>query len=342
MIKNLKNTHIIMLVRILIVILSLYFLQRLLMPKYQGKIKEGAFTSDYYKENINHDVLMVGDCELYENVSTVKMWEKYGINSYIRGNAGQKMWQTYYLLKEAFSYEKPKVVVINALSMKYNEPKDEAYNRMTIDYMKWSKNKIDIINASKTKNENFIEYVFPILRYHDRIFDLKEEDFKYLFNKKDNVTLAGYYPKKGVKKAIKIKKEEKNLKFGKRAYFYLNKIRTLCSSNKIKLIIIKAPILSPKWQKNWNDEMNEYSKKYKIPYYNLYKYNDEIKIDYNKDTYDGGYHLNYKGADKIGDFLGKILQRKYGVRNRKNDKKLCKIWEKRVKIYRNFKEEIGE
>lgn len=336
--KLMKSKQINIVLKLTFVILIIYSLQRLVIPKYMGEIKEGAFILDYYREKNTHDVLMVGDCELYENISTVKMWDRYGINSYIRGSAGQKIWQTYFLLKESLKYEKPKVVIINALSMKYNDPKDETYNRMTIDYMKWSKEKIDMINASKTKDECFIEYLFPILRYHDRILKLDKNDFKYYFNK-DVVTLAGYFPKKGVKKVKTFPRENeiKDFRFGDRAYFYLDKIRLLCKKNNIKLIIIKAPILSPVWYKAWDKNMVDYTKKYNIPYYNLYEKNKEIKIDYNKDTYDRGRHLNYKGADKIGDFLGKILSAKYNIKNRKSDNNLSKLWEKRVKTYNEFK-----
>lgn len=30
-------------------------------------------------------MIFIGDCELYENISPVTLWEEYGINSYIRG-----------------------------------------------------------------------------------------------------------------------------------------------------------------------------------------------------------------------------------------------------------------
>ena len=83
-------------------------------------------------------MLILGDCEVYENISTVTMWENYGISSYIRGSAEQLIWQSYYLLEDTLKYEKPEVVMLNVLAMSEGEAKSEAYNRMTLDGMKWS------------------------------------------------------------------------------------------------------------------------------------------------------------------------------------------------------------
>ena len=70
------------------------FLQQLVMPKYTSGIIEGGFTKEYYNEKNPHQVIMIGDCELYENFSTAVLWEKYGITSYIRGSAEQLTWQS--------------------------------------------------------------------------------------------------------------------------------------------------------------------------------------------------------------------------------------------------------
>ena len=160
---------------------SLWLLQRLLVPKYQTGIVEGSMIEEYYKDKSDHEVLFVGDCEVYENFSTITLWEKYGITSYIRGSAQQLVWNSYYLLEDALRYETPKVVVFNVLALKYNTPQSEAYNRMSIDGMKWSQSKIDNINASMMKDENFIDYVFPLLRYHSRWSELTSDDFEHIF-----------------------------------------------------------------------------------------------------------------------------------------------------------------
>lgn len=82
------------------VIVTLFLLQRLLMPKYASDVVEGNLIAEYYEEEKNHDVIFIGDCEVYENFSPKVLWEDYGINSYIRGSAQQLIWQSYYLLED--------------------------------------------------------------------------------------------------------------------------------------------------------------------------------------------------------------------------------------------------
>ena len=59
--------------------LSLWLLQRLLMPKYISTSEEGLLVKEYYDYAGGNDVLFVGDCEVYSNFSTVKMWTEYGM-----------------------------------------------------------------------------------------------------------------------------------------------------------------------------------------------------------------------------------------------------------------------
>lgn len=318
----------------LVVLGSLWLLQRLLMPKYMGDIVEGALISEYYKETTDHDVIFVGDCEVYENFSPITMWEDYGITSYIRGSAQQLIWQSYYLLEETLEYEKPEVVVFNVLSMKYDTPQKEAYNRMTLDGMKWSKSKVDDIRASMMEDEEFADYVFPILRYHSRWQELTSDDFKYLFTRR-SVSQSGYYMRIDVKPAQTFPKPKKlaNYEFGENSWKYLEKMRKLCEEKGIQLILVKAPSLYPAWYDEWEDQIEEYAKTYELPYYNFLELTDEVGIDFTKDTYDGGLHLNLSGAEKMGAYFGKILREEFQVPDRRNDEKIASVWAEKCAAY---------
>lgn len=322
---------------------SLAFLSSLLKPKYMGRIIEGALIGEYYEETTEHDVIFIGDCEVYENFSPITLWEEYGITSYIRGSAQQLIWQSYYLLEETLKYEKPRVVIFNVLSMKYDKPQKEAYNRMTLDGMKWSLSKVKDIQASMTEDENFIEYVIPLLRYHSRWSELTKEDWKYLFHK-DKVSHNGYYMRVDVKPAGIFPKEKKlgNYQFGDNAYEYLDKITKLCKDNDIQLILIKAPSVYPSWYEQWDQQMAEYARKNQIRYINFLDLQEETGIDFQTDTYDGGLHLNLSGAKKASEYLGKLLKEAYQLPDHREDERLAQVWKEKTDFYYQMKAEQEE
>ena len=196
--KTIKTIKILFIILVLIIIFVL--VNKLLSPKYMENLVEGSMIAEYYDEEKNHEVIFIGDCEVYANFSPMVMYEQEGISSYVRGTSQQLVWQSYGILKETLKYETPKVVVFNVNSLRYSEPVSEAYNRLTLDKMKWSKEKVEMINASMTKDETFISYVFPILRYHSRFSELNKEDFEYMFKEKKN-TFNGFLINKKVKPA---------------------------------------------------------------------------------------------------------------------------------------------
>ena len=299
-----------------------------------GRIVEGALIAEYYQETTDHDVIFIGDCEVYENFSPITLWEEYGITSYIRGSAQQLIWQSYYLLEETLQYETPEVVVFNVLSMQYNEPQRESYNRMTLDGMRWSMSKVRDVLASMTEEENFLDYVFPLLRYHSRWSELTADDWTYLFHK-DKVSHNGYYMRVDEKPAGTFPKPKKlgNYQFGDTAYAYLDKITGLCRENGIQLILIKAPSLYPAWYEEWDQQMEEYARDNQVPYINFLDLQEEAGLDFATDTYDGGLHLNLSGAEKLSRYFGKILQQEYGLEDHRQEADLAAVWQEKTEFY---------
>lgn len=302
---------------LIIFIIVFAFLNRLFQPKYATSLVEGSMISSYYDEPKDHEVIFIGDCEVYANFSPMVMYEESGIKAYVRGSSQQLIWQSYYLLEETLKYEVPRVVVLNVNSMRYDRESSavsEAYNRLMIDNMKWSREKVDLINASKTEEESLISYVFPILRYHSRFDELTSEDFEYLFKNKKN-TYNGFLINKNVKPVTNLptKRALANYEFDEECYNYLQKIADLCKSNNIELVLIKAPSVYPYWYDEYNTQIEEFAEKNDIDFYNLLNNVEEVGIDYSKDTYDGGLHLNLTGATKLSKYFAKILKQNYNL-----------------------------
>ena len=327
-----KTVKIVIIAIILLVIF--FLLNKLLAPKYMTNLVEGSMIAEYYKEEKNHEVIFIGDCEVYANFSPMVMYEEEGITSYVRGTSQQLIWQSYGILKETLKYEIPKIVVLNVNSLRYSEPVSEAYNRLTLDKMKWSQEKVEIIQASMTEEENFISYVFPILRYHSRFSELTSEDFEYLFKERKN-TYNGFLINKNIKPvgSLPTKKVLADYKFADISYEYLNKITKLCKDNNIKLVLIKAPSLYPYWYDEYNEQIIEYAEKNNIDFYNLKEVVDEIGIDYQTDTYDAGLHLNLNGATKLSKYFSKLLKEKYDLTDYREDEIINKIYTEKLEEY---------
>lgn len=315
-------------------------LQRLLTPKYVDGIVEGAFVAEYYREEKDHDVVFIGDCEVYENFSPVVLWREYGINSYIRGSAEQYIFQSYYLLEDTLRYEKPDLVVFNIQSLQFGESQSEAYNRMTLEGMRWSSAKVGAINASMTEGEHFIEYLFPLLRYHDRWSDLKPTDFKYLFQTK-TVTHNGYYMRVDTKpvESLPPVKPLGDYAFSDRAWEYLDKIVDCCEKNGVALLLIKAPSVYPHWYEQWDEQVKAYAAEKGVRYINMLEVTDEIGLDYTTDTYDAGLHMNLSGAEKCAAWLGGILAEEYHLADRRGEEGLAAAWAEKIARYEKEIEE---
>lgn len=311
----------------LFLLLSLWTLQRLVMPKYMSVAPEGAMIAEYYAEEKNHDVIFIGDCEVYDTFVPAILWENYGISSYVRGSAQQLIWQSYYILEETLQYETPEAVVFNVLALKYNTPQKESYNRMTLDGMKLSLHKIRAVYASMLPEEEIIEYIFPLLRYHSRITSLSKEDFIYLFQK-EKVTHDGYYMRVDAAPAetVPLPRPLGDYNFGQTALTYLEKITELCEKNKITLVLVKAPSLYPYWYEEWEKQVEEYADAHNLSYINFLELQEECGLDYTTDTYDAGLHLNLSGAEKVTRWFGSFLQKELNLKDRRKEEPLQKIW----------------
>ncbi len=319
---------------VIIATVAFYLLNQLLEPKYMTDLVEGSMISQYYEEAKNHEVIFVGDCEVYANISPMVLYEKQGITSYVRGSSQQMIWQSYYLLKETLQYEKPKVIVFNVNAMRYDKPVSEAYNRLTIDKMKWSKEKYDMIQASMLEEETFLSYVFPILRYHDRFDKLTQEDIDYLFQRKKN-TYQGFLINKEVKPLEDMPNVKKLAKyqFADIDYDYLDKIQALCEENGIKLLLMKAPSVYPHWYDEYDAQIEAYAEKNQINFINFLDKVEEIGIDYSQDTYDRGLYLNLTGATKLSNYMATYLKQNYDLTDCRQNPEINAIYQEKLAQY---------
>ena len=311
-------------------------LQRLLVPKYASYALEGGLIREYYNSTMDHDVIFIGDCEVYANFSTIGFWEEYGITSFIRGSPQQLVWHSYYLLEDTLrhAHRKPQVVVFNIMAMQYGEPQYEPYNRLTLDGLRMSPVKMRAIEASRMDDDSRLSYIFPILRYKDHLRELGSEDLRYFF-RDPQVSINGFMIRSDTVPVGFIPRTMPQIDYGfsDRAYDYLERIVDLTKEHDIKLVLIKAPNLYPHWFDEWDEQIMEFAGKNDLLYVNFLEYTDDIGLDWDAHTFNAGLHLNVFGAELMSLYLGNILQERYDLPDRRTDPDTAANWNMMAEQY---------
>jgi len=325
-----------------IVFMILFFsAQRLFMPKHMSETLDGALIAEYYQEvraGNQHSVIFIGDCEVYQNFSPAELFREYGITSYIRGGASQTVWQSYWLLKETLKYETPQVVIFSVISMGKGDPVSEPYNRLNIDGMRLSAEKLGAASSSMVDGESKISYIFPILRYHDRWRELTSDDFFYFWGS-DNVGLNGFFMRSETVPAGVIPTGARlaDYTLPEVCFDYLDKMRLLCEENGIEFILVKAPVIWPYWYEQWDKQIFDYAELHSLRYYNLLNMFDETGIDLQTDTPNGGLHMNVHGAEKLSRWLGQELTANFDIADERDNPDVLAVWEKKLTDYDELK-----
>lgn len=348
-------------------------LQEILTPNWTNKSEEGVDAGTVlagYRalEDDTVDVLFLGTSFMQRSVSPMKLYEDTKILSYNLGVSGQPIECSYYLLKQAFETQSPKVVFFEASRM-YNEldsswrytidtlPKGEALLELAAEYGKTTDNSMTAASA-----------YLPIILYHNRWSELTEQD--YLLTKSTmNYSMGQYIMSYNYAAAPSIeevewitkevrKQEDSGIQYfvedseyreenlegigydaplSENAKIYFEKMCALCQENGAELVLVKMPsYLYPTSYSNqsWNREkaarLRNFAMAYGVELLDLV-YEDVVDVE--SDFYDYGAHLNINGAEKVSRYIGKYLLERYDFPCEENP-----MYEEALETYRKIRE----
>lgn len=175
----------------------------------------------------------------------------------------------------------------------------------------------------------FLQWIIPVMSYHDRWKSLTREDFiksgytpetftrGYDFQPDQYIELAEEYSDIPVPKYV-VNKDAGARKLEAESLFYLNKIAKFCEANDIRLVLIKIP--SSHWTDGGSIATQQLADQYGIDYidFNYEPYVDELDYNYAIDNREEA-HLSYHGASKITKWLGNYLVEECGNRDVRGD-----------------------
>lgn len=283
---------------ILLVIISFFFQRKDGLYVYDS-LSVSVKTADIKAEPDNSlDILFFGDSESYAAFSPRHLYSKYGYTSYVCGTAAQKICDTYAILKDAFETQSPKVIVLETNCL-FRDLKSEEENS-------------DLVM-------NYLTDTLPVFANHA---SWKKAARKLLPKSRDErrrkqkgfIVRKNVIPYKGGKY---MKKTQKKKTIKEDISSYLEQIITLCEENQAELLLVSTPA-----PKNWNykkhNGVKEWADSHSVDYIDL-NLDKEIKINWNKDTKDGGDHLNLSGAKKVTNFMGEYFRANYSLEDKRSE-----------------------
>ena len=307
-----------------ILVSSLLAINSILTPKFNFRNSIWPTTSTYKQfyemDRDSVDVLFIGSSVVVNAFIPQEIYNEYGIRSYNLGSEQQSIFLSYYWLKEALRFQKPKAVVLDLKFMGNSHPENpintvETLQRKCLDPMKWSSVKREAVHrlCQLDQSQSELSYYLTNIRYHSRWTGLQEYDFDD--EMMDSSTLMGYAPMTADGPASYTTYEQKDpavtTEFVPLMQEYLDLIVELCKENDIRLMLVDLP------GNEMNDAINNtraaYAEKNGIEYYNLCstEYYNEIGAVLPQENVVS--HENIWGAIKTSRFVGGILAGQYGI-----------------------------
>ena len=307
---------------ILIIFVLCYLVSPIFVPKWDKEEDNYVGTNLkglYAEERDTIDVFYVGNSSVFCGISPIEIWNEFGITGYNIAVGGAVSWTEYYQIKNYLLVQSPKMIVVDVSSAFQNTPPAEVCYRKSYDHLKMSMEKINTIMDDVHLNSfcDNLSFILPVIRFHDRWQELSKNDILMAYSD-DIISSKGYNyfddinPYKYGYKYL-----EDNCKSDVKLYGdglkYLKKIEDLCKEENIELIYTVVPTVEG-WDNQKHNIMQKYCNDNKIKFFdiNTKEALSSINLDWEKDTFDKGVHLNYSGAYKVTMYLGNYVKENIG------------------------------
>ena len=274
------------------------------------RMNDGYYkNTPFIREDRQYDVLFFGTSHVVNSVFPMQLWRDYGITSYNLAIHGGSIASSYWMLKTALDYQKPKVAVMDVLLTKSNYMQtDLPMAHAAMDPFPLSMTKLRAIWDIYDSPKDRAELLFPLDVFHNRWKDLDTEMLKRGFGETE------VSPEKGGESRIRVYPLEEPLVVDAsdvadewtEGLRYLEKFILLCQQEGIAPVITYLP-----YRGAGEAEEQRYSNAAIRLAQSLGAETVDLQhsdlLDDDTDWYDDGGHTNPLGAKKITGALGEYL-----------------------------------
>ena len=293
--------------------------------------------SEFWRMPEKYDVLFFGTSHMYYAVQPMDIWKEYGITSYNLAAPSSQLPQTYWTLKCALEYCKPKVVVIDTYLVHMDEKRDGSDRTIHkgLDSIPFSLTKARAVMDLFETEEERLEYLFEFYVYHTRWQELEYGDFCWDYTKAKGARIKSAIVDNSNYEVIA---EDDMLTKNTMGYIYLQKIIEECRREGIRVILTALPNCNGikdgvEIQQGMNG-VRRVAEEYKVPFVNM-PYQENL-VDPLIDYADVG-HLNQSGSNKITQYLGKYLSENCDLTDYRTKADIAEKWEADYREYKAYR-----
>lgn len=298
--------------------------------------------SFYEIEKDTLDVLFLGSSHLYYGVQPNELWKEKGITSYSMASPEQTTATSWFLLKEAFEYQSPRVVLLESYYLWYNGLyRSESRLRQAFDGMRFGKTKLEMVETMlpEAGRKEKLTYYLPFLKYHSRWSELENYDFHtkpWLKGARMDFTEKEIQDPGIPQEPAQI--PDINME-------YLDKIIALCEENGAELVVFAVPFGIETDEARYNRRqglnltLESVLEEKGIPFLFYQKDYPEV-IDFSTDFRDKT-HLNTAGAGKLSTHLAGWLSENYGLTGHKGESEFSS-WDEDLENYEAYRQKMME
>lgn len=276
---------------------------------------------DYYaEENDTIDVVFIGSSSIYRYWIPTQAYDEQGFTSALLASGGQNIRLAPYIMKEAVRSQDADLIVVEVRSLltrgaDAGESLDVANFETAVVAagMKPSINRLKMIQDVYDESQfEKVMLMFPILKYHDNIFEFDAEMF-----------------------ADRIRNEGSEFKFARQTYKvkvvsdpvyadngktyltdeelgYIDDIQEMADELGKTVLFVSTPYSPNEKQSSAQLEIDEYISAKGYNFIDLNNYVDEIGLDFGTDYYNRT-HTNIAGARKVTSYLAQYIEDNYEI-----------------------------
>lgn len=243
------------------------------------------------------DVVFLGDSEVFSVFSPLQIWHEQGLTSYDVSTPGQTLWYAKTLLKRVFTTHHPRVVVFETDSLFLGFSLAEALFGEVQD-------------------------VVPLFEYHSRWKSLTLADFTTLPQATWTDSLKGFKIDANIQEADVANYDATptddifELRFVDK--LWMRMMVDMCRDNGAIPLFVSSP--SPAtWSMARHNAAQALADELSVEFVDLNLIHDELGIDWETDSSDGGHHVNLRGAQKVSRYMGTYLAVTFELEDRRDD-----------------------